>query len=270
MVNNKVLISGAGSGLGQALALRYAEAGAEVCVADVDSQGGRATVEAIEQAGGQAFFIACDITQQLEVDKLASQLTERWQSLDVLINNAGVASAGALDTESMEQWQWITDINLLGHVRMTKAMLGLLQDSHVAHRSIINIASQAGLTGAPKMGSYCTTKAALVAYSEVAHLELAEHGIHVAVACPAFLNTNLNNSLRSGDPSMQQLLNKLIKQSGVSADSIAEIIMRDVAAKKFIILTHKESLSAYRLKRFLPIERYLKMVQKRLQKYANK
>jgi len=270
MSAKKILISGAGSGLGQAMAIQYAAQGAEVCVADINDEGGAETVSRIEQSGGHAFFIHCDITQQWDVDKLAIKLAERWQSLDVLVNNAGIATAGSIESESMQQWQSVIDINLLGHVRMTKGMLSLLRNSNSSERAIINIASQAGITAGPNMGSYCVTKASVVSYSEVAYLELAPEGIHVAVACPAFLDTNLNRSLQTDDPNMQLLVNKLIKKSGVTADEIAQRILVGVDAKKFMIITHKDGRQTYRLKRFLPIDRYLKMALKRLQKFSKK
>ncbi|MCH2191632.1 MAG: SDR family oxidoreductase [Gammaproteobacteria bacterium] len=266
----KILITGAGSGLGRALALRYAQDGNEVCVADMNEEGGAETVDEIVSKGGAAFFAKCDITQQWDVDKLAISLAERWGSLDMLINNAGVATAGQLEFESMEQWQWVLDINLLGHVRMTKGMLPLLRKSKNASRDIVNIASQAGLTAAPGMGSYCVSKASMVSLSETSHLELAPEGIHVSVVCPAFFDTNLNKSLRSGDEKMQNVVDKMIKKSGVTADSIANKVFDGVSARKFMILTHKEGIKAYRLKRFLSFERYLAMVKKRTAKYVKK
>jgi len=267
---NKVLISGAGSGLGRALALKYAKAGAEVCVSDLNADSGNETVKLVEQTGGSAFFIPCDITQQWDVDKLALKVAERWRSLDVLVNNAGVASAGMVDSESIEQWQWILDINVVGHVRMTKAFLPLLKMSEAADRSIINIASQAGLTPAPGMGSYSVSKAAMVSFSETSYLELAHDGIHVSVVCPSFFDTNLNTSLRSDQPAMSDTVDKLIKKSGVTADEIATKIFDQVADKKFMVITHKDGRAAHRLKRYLPIDRYLHIMKNRTKKFIQR
>jgi len=266
----RILITGAGSGLGQALALRYAKDGAEICVADINIEGGNETVQKVNSLGGSAFFLECDITNQWDVDKLAMKLSERWALVDMLINNAGVASAGSLESENMDQWKWVMDINLLGHVRMTKAILPLLRSSNSAEKNIINIASQAGLTPAPGMGSYSVTKAAMVSYSETAHLELAHEGIHVSVVCPAFFDTNLNQSLRSDDPGMQAIVSKMIKKSGIAADEIADKTYQAVKARKFMVITHKDGLKAYRMKRFLPIERYLKIVMERTKKFVKK
>lgn len=265
---NKVLISGAGSGLGKALALRYAQAGAEICVSDVNIDGGNSTVDEINQNGGSAFFIECDITKQWDVDKLALTLAERWGSLDILVNNAGVATAGLLDYESIEQWQWVLDINVLGHVRMTKAFLSLLQASSAANRSVINIASQAGLTPAPGMGSYSVSKAAMVSFSETCYLELVHEGIHVSVVCPSFFATNLNDSLRTDQPGMDKVVGNLVKKSTITADEIAEQIVQQVEDRKFMIVTHKDGRAAHRLKRYLPIDRYLRIMKNRTKKFV--
>ena len=265
----KILITGAGSGLGEALAKRYAQAGAEICVADVNVEAGNAVVQQLEELGSEAFFVNCDITKQWDVDKLAMAIAERWRSVDMLINNAGVATAGGIESETMEQWQWVLDVNLLGHIRVTKACLPLLRNSEAADRAVINIASQAGLTAGPSMASYSVTKAAMVSLSESMYLEFAAENIHVAAVCPAFFDTNLNQSLRTSDPKMQAVVTKLIKTSGVSAGEIADKVYQQVAAKKFLIVTHKNGRKAFRLKRFLSMERYLNIVKKRMQKHAN-
>ena len=84
--------------------------------------------------------------------------------MDILINNAGVASAGTLDFESVEQWQWVMDINLLSQVRVTKAILPFIRKSTDNNRMVINIASQAGINPSPGMGSYCASKSAMVSF----------------------------------------------------------------------------------------------------------
>jgi len=266
----KVLITGAGSGLGKAMALRYAKDGAQICVADLNAQAAEDVSLQITNAGGSAFFAECDITKQTDVDALTSTLNERWGSVDILVNNAGVATAGSIESESFEQWQWVLDINVLGHVRMTKAMLPLLRQSNAQQKNIINIASQAGITPAPAMGSYSLSKAAMVSFSETSYLEFVHDNIMVSVVCPSFFDTNLNKSLRSNDSGMQNVVDKMIKKSGVEADEIADKILKGVNAGKFMILTHKYGIRAYRLKRFLPIERYLKMVAEKTKRYVKK
>lgn len=265
-----VLITGAASGLGKALALKYSNSSYQVCVADTNVKKGEQLAQQIQSSGGTAFFVECDITKQWDVDKLALRLAEHWRSLDVLINNAGVASAGLLDFESLEQWQWVIDINLLAHIRMTKGLIPLIRASKSSNRAIVNIASQAGLTPAPGMGSYSATKAALISFSETLYLELVHEGIHVAVVCPTFFDTNLSSSLRSDQPGMEEVVDGLMKNSNSSADQVAETVFEQVQRKRFSILTHRDGRVAHRLKRFLPMSWYLKIIKGRTENFVKK
>lgn len=264
---NKVLITGAASGLGKALALEYAKAGANICVADLNEEQGEEVVQLIKDAGGDGFFQRCDITSQADVDSLISTVEGSWQSLDILINNAGIASAGLHQFEDMDSWQWVMDINLLGHVRMTKAFVPLIKKSDSTHAAVINIASQAGITPTATMGSYCASKAAVVSFSEVLYYELAHTGIHVSVVCPAFFDTNLNKSLRTNQQGMDKMVNKLVKGSGVQASEIAAKVVKQSKAKDFMIVTHRSGRIAYLLKRLLPTNIYVNMVRKKTAKF---
>ena len=104
-----VLITGGASGLGEALALHYAKQGCEVCIADLNSQRGCKVVDSITKTGGAAFFLPCDITNEADIETLKQQLQSRWQKVDVLVNNAGVATGGALEFEDIEQWNWVVN-----------------------------------------------------------------------------------------------------------------------------------------------------------------
>ena len=126
---------------------------------------------------------------------------------------------------------------------------------------IINIASQAGITPIPIMGSYNASKAAVVSFSETMHLELADKQIHVSVACPSFFNTNLDKSLRTKQPGVSSLVGKMLSRSSLTAADVARIIIDKSLSRDFMILSHKDGRMAYRLKRFLPINRYLNTVK---------
>lgn len=266
-----VLITGGASGLGKALALRYAKSGAEVCISDINADAAAEVISLIENASGSAFFLPCDITQQADVDRLFSTLNERWKTLDVLVNNAGVATAGSLGFEDIEQWQWVMNINLIGMVRMTKSFVSMLKQSTHADKParIVNIASQAGITPIPLMASYNASKAAVVSFSETMYLELAREGLHVSVACPSFFDTNLDKSLRTSQPGADKLVKKMLSRSDINADEVADIIYRGAQAQEFMIITHKQGRSAYRLKRWLPTKRYLNMIKEKT-KYFGK
>jgi len=261
-----VLITGGASGLGEALALHYAKQNYEVCIADLNPERGNSVIEAITQANGKAFFLPCDITNEAAIETLKLQLQSRWSKVDVLVNNAGVATGGALEFEDIEQWDWVININILGMVRMCRAFVPLMKQQ--SGGKIINIASQAGITPAPMMGSYNVSKAAVVSFSETMHLELADSNIHVSVACPGFFSTNLDESMRSKQPGVAKLVSKMLhNSSSITADQVAEAIFQDSENLKFMTITHKDGRSAYRMKRWLPPMRYLHMMKKKLKNF---
>ena len=265
-MNKNVLITGGASGLGEALAHHYAQQNFEVCIADLNPKRGNQVVEAITQANGKAFFLPCDITSETDIEALKQQLQPRWDKIDVLINNAGVATGGALEFEDIEQWQWVIDINVLGMVRMCRAFVPLMKLQ--GGGKIVNIASQAGITPAPMMGSYNVSKAAVVSFSETMHLELADSNIHVSVACPGFFSTNLDESLRTKQPGVAQLVSKMLQTySDITAAQVAEAIYNDSKNNQFMTITHKDGRMAYRMKRWLSPMRYLAMMKKQLKNF---
>ena len=264
-----VLITGGASGLGEALALHYAKQGCEVCIADLNSQRGCKVVDSITKAGGAAFFLPCDITNEADIETLKQQLLSCWQKVDVLVNNAGVATGGALEFEDIEQWQWVININVFGMVRMCRAFVPLMKQH--GGGKIVNVASQAGITPAPLMGSYNASKAAVVSFSETMHLELTHDNIHVSVACPGFFSTNLDESLRSKQPGVAKLVSKMLHTySDITAAQVAEAIYQDSENFKFMTITHKDGRTAFRIKRWFPAMRYLAMMKKQLKNFKPK
>ena len=263
MQKKHVLITGGASGLGEALALLYARKGFEVCIADTNSERGNNVVNTINNDQGNAFFSRCDITSEDDIESLKQKLQTRWERLDILVNNAGVATAGALEFEDLEQWQWVLDINVLGMVRMSRAFVPWMKQH--GGGKIINTASQAGITPIPFMASYNVSKAAVVSFSETMHLELMEHDIHVSVVCPGFFSTNLDESLRSKQPGIPELVSKMLHTySDVTAAQVAEIVYHNSENLKFMIITHKDGRLAHRIKRWLSPKTYFKIMNNQI------
>jgi NAD(P)-dependent dehydrogenase (short-subunit alcohol dehydrogenase family) len=261
-----VLITGGASGLGEALAWHYAKQNFEVCIVDLNTQRGHKVVDSITQSGAAAFFLPCDITDEADIDTLKGQLQSRWDKVDVLVNNAGVATGGALEFEDIQQWEWVININVLGMVRMCRAFVPMMKQQGAG--KIVNIASQAGITPAPLMGSYNASKAAVVSFSETMHLELEGSKIHVSVACPGFFSTNLDETLRSKQPGVAKLVSKMLHTySDITAAQVAEAIYQDSENIKFMTITHKDGRSAFRFKRWLPPMRYLAIMKKQLKNF---
>lgn len=264
----RVLITGGASGLGRALAEHWAQTGAKVCIADLNAERADEVLAAIKPHAADVIFCQCDITNQDHVEAVRDTLLKEWGGVDVVVNNAGVATGGAVADEPMEQWQWVFDINLFGLVRFTKVFTPIFKQQGRGY--FLNVASQAGLTAMPMMGSYCAVKAAVVSFSESMRLELVDDNIGVSVLCPAFFRTNLHESVRSDNPVMHSVVNKLLERGSMTAQQVAEIAYEGVQNGKFMIQTHKEGKQATRLRRWLPESWYLRMMEKETVKFRKK
>jgi NAD(P)-dependent dehydrogenase (short-subunit alcohol dehydrogenase family) len=253
-MTTRVFITGGASGLGKALATRYARDGARVCIGDLNDARGEATRKGLEASGGTALYRHCDVTREADLQKVADELNALWGGVDILVNNAGVAQAGPIDKVELTDWEWIININLLGVVRGCKAFVPMLKRQR--RGSIINIASMAGLLDVPNMASYNVTKAAVVALSGTLTQELMGDGITVSVACPSFFMTNLEESMRTTDPTLQHTMRKLLARGKLSADQVANTIVDGAARGEHLILPHADAATAWFAKRFLPNSLY--------------
>ncbi len=257
----RVFITGGASGLGRALALRHARAGWRVCIADLNDARGESVRQELLSAGApDAVYHHADVTREQDLQAVADDLTQRWGGLDVLINNAGVAQAGAIEDVTLSDWQWIIDINLLGVVRGCKIFTPIFKRQGSGH--IVNIASMAGLLDVPRMASYNVTKAAVVALTGTLEQELMEHGIHVSVVCPSFFQTNLEETMRASDPGLKKMMSKLLASGKLSAEDVAERIFQGVARQDVHILPHAAGERLWLAKRYLPHSFYSRMFQR--------
>lgn len=249
-MSKRVFITGGASGLGRALALRYAREGARVCIGDINPEQGVDVEKEITDAGGEGLFLSCDVRRIGDLEKVRDQLVEKWGGVDVVANNAGVASSGSIEGSSLGDWEWILDINIMGVVRGCKAFTPLFKKQRQG--TFINVASMAGLMLAPLMSSYNVSKAGVIALSETLSMELRGDGIKVCCVCPAFFPTNLTSSMRSEKPGMDLNVNKLMKRSGVTADDVAEDIFRAAQKGEFWVLPHVKERRMWILKRHAP------------------
>ena len=248
-MQNRIMITGAGSGLGRELALRWAREGCQLALADVNEAGLAETLKLVREAGGDGFVQRCDVRDYSQLTALAQACEERLGGIDVVINNAGVASGGFFNELSLEDWDWQIAINLMGVVKGCKAFLPLLQKSH---GKIINIASMAALMQGPAMSNYNVAKAGVVALSESLLIELRDEQVGVHVVCPSFFQTNLLDSFRGPTPAMKQQVGKLLESSPISAADIAEYVYAEVAKGSFMILPHEQGRMAWALKQKNP------------------
>jgi len=255
------LITGAGSGLGAAMAKRFAAGGWQVLVTDQDAD--RAADVCAGLSGNGHAAQALDVTDDAAWQALEASLDPDPGRIDVLINNAGVATGGMLGETSLEDWRWVLDINLMGVVRGCHHLVGRLRRQGYGH--IINVASWAGLAGAPGIASYGTAKAGVVALSEMLRAELAPSGVAVSVLCPAFVATRLTDTMRAPDERYAERVRRWMERSGVGADDVAETVWQAVARPRFLLLTHAETRWPYRLKRWFP-ELYFRLLMRQMRK----
>lgn len=245
-----MIVTGGASGLGRATGERFARAGFAVCVADINQKRGDETVTALKELGSDAYYKSCDVRKEKDVEEVIASAVDRWGRVDVLVNNAGVAVGGRIETSIMEDWAWAIDINVLGVARGCKAITPLFKEQQGGH--IVNIASMAGLVNPPLMACYNATKSAVVGLSETLRVELEPFGITTSVVCPSFFQTNLAESFRTSDPGMKKVVDKLLASSHITAANVADDIFNAVKNKRFYVLPHKEGRKMWRIKRFLP------------------
>ncbi|MBR9805054.1 SDR family NAD(P)-dependent oxidoreductase, partial [bacterium] len=185
-----------------------------------------------------------------QIKSWRDELFADWGYIDVVVNNAGVASHGGIAEGSLEDWDWVIDINLKGVARGCKFFSEAFKQQ--GHGHVVNIASMAGLIHSPEMASYNAVKAAVVAISETMRFELEPFGIHTTVVCPGFFQTNLAESTRSPDQHAKAHVNKMLATSDISADDIADMIFDGVENKSFYVLPHKAYRKSWLIKRYLP------------------
>jgi NAD(P)-dependent dehydrogenase (short-subunit alcohol dehydrogenase family) len=256
----RILITGAASGLGLALAKKYASEGWSVCIADIQAEEGIKIASGLSQEYGKdCFFHHLDITSDAQWQELVGIISERWQGLDALVNNAGVAASGDIDTFSMKDFHWAVNINLMGAVKGCHVCVPLLKESKGL---LINVASMAGLLHMGGMSAYNVSKAGMVALSEGLLSELDPYGVKVSVVCPTFFQSNLAKSMRSDNPDAAKIAARLHAATGITAESIAATVFEDSRKGKHYILggTRLSDRTIWRLKRYLPAL-YLSMMK---------
>jgi NAD(P)-dependent dehydrogenase (short-subunit alcohol dehydrogenase family) len=261
--SRRVLITGAGSGLGLALAQRYARVGARV--ACVDLLGERAEAARAALPGEGHLALTADVGDDASMQALHDATIAAWGGIDVLVNNAGIASVGAMVETTMEEWRRILEIDLLGVVRGCRLFLPAMVEA--GRGQVLNTASFAGLAGAPGMMSYGVAKAGVVALSEQLRAEMHGTGVRVGVICPAFFRTNLLETAIASDKVKAKVL-KLMDNSPDTLDSVADKVFAAAERGEFLIIPTKREPMRWRMKRYLP-GMYFRMLQKLAKKRRN-
>lgn len=229
-------ITGAASGIGLALAKVCGAADMKVVLADIDKAGLETAVADLRKAGVDACATHCDVSSVDSLRSAAKAAIAAYGKVHLLVNNAGVLSKGGAGDLSLETWQWVLEINVMGVIRGVEVFLPLLRE-HGEAAHILNTASVAGYLGLASMTAYCTSKHAVVGYSDSLGHQLAEEGIGVSVLCPGFVNTQIANTERYGKESFDESLKEAV-DAGMSADVVAQYAIDQVQAGALYIFTH--------------------------------
>jgi NAD(P)-dependent dehydrogenase (short-subunit alcohol dehydrogenase family) len=246
----RAVVTGAGSGLGRALALELARRGGRLLVTDIREDTVAETARLVAEAGGEAHPLACDVRCPEHLEHLAAEADRRWGGTDLLVNNAGVACAGYVGDLPLDDWRWIVDINMWGVVHGCHAFVPAMKARGAGF--ILNVASAAAVASLPEMAPYNMTKAAVVSLSETLHAELAPHGIAVTALCPTFFESGLMDTFRSSHERQRQMSAALFQRSTATAGGVARAGLRALERGRVLVIPQADGRFMWRLKRLAP------------------
>jgi NAD(P)-dependent dehydrogenase (short-subunit alcohol dehydrogenase family) len=245
LTDKVAVVTGAGSGIGLALAARFAQEGMRVVLADIDEERLEAARAGLAAAGATVLAVPADVAQPAHVDALAAQAVAAYGAVHVVCNNAGVSGpAGPVWEISPDDWRWILDINLVGVINGIRAFVPHLIEQGQGH--VVNTASVAGLATA-MAGAYSVTKHAVVGLSEALHHQLTWIGseVGVSVLCPGWVRTDILASRRfprqptAAEQAVQEATRQAI-ESGIDPAEVAGHVVAAIREERFYVITHPE------------------------------
>jgi short-subunit dehydrogenase len=193
------IVTGAGGGIGRATAAALARRGCRLALVDIDQTALEGTAKVLTDEGHTASTHIADVTDADQMRTLAHDIATLHDGCHILVNNAGVTSAGAFEDESLDDLHWIVDINMWGVVHGCRAFLPFLRQADEAH--IVNLSSMVGLLGLPHNASYSLTKGAVRGFTEALRSELITTPIGVTAVFPGAIRTGITNTARGGEAS---------------------------------------------------------------------
>ena len=249
----RVLITGAASGIGRAVALRLAADGAELYLTDINADGLAETISDATALGARVpEFRALDITDYDAVAAFGADIHSRHPAMDMVMNIAGISAWGTVDKLTHHHWRSMVDVNLMGPIHVIQAFVPAMVSARRGGR-LVNVSSAAGLVALPWHAAYSASKFGLLGVSEVLRFDLARHRIGVSVVVPGAVDTPLVQTVHIAgidrdDPGVQRWV-KRFSGHAVSPEKAAEKILAGVARNRFLIYTSSDIRALYAFKR---------------------
>ncbi len=262
--NKTAVLTGAGSGFGLECARIGAKLGMNLVLADVQQDALDRTVAEMQAAGAQMLAMRVDVSKAEQMQALADATFARFGAPHFVFNNAGVGAGGLIWENSVQDWEWVLGVNVMGVVHgvrlFTPMMLAAAKADPAYQGHIVNTASMAGLLNAPNMGIYNVSKHAVVSLSETLYQDLAlvTDQIGTSVLCPFFVPTGITQSHRNrpealstggSKPTQSQLIgqamsDKAVSSGKVTAAEVAQMVFNAIAANQFYIYSHPKAIGS--------------------------
>lgn len=233
MQGRVAVVTGAGRGIGRAIAERYAAEGAAVILAARTVAQIEAGAQAITAAGGRAAAVPCDVTRDDAVARLASQAAQPFGPVDVVVNNAGIGKAALFQDQTLADFQAVMDVNCYGTIRVTQAFLPAMVQAGWGR--IVNIASTAGVFGSRFQSPYNASKHAVVGLTKCLGWELATSGVTANAICPGYVDT----------PLLQEALPEFAAAAAIPVEGAQDLLLQRVAMGRLLKSEEIAHLAVY-------------------------
>lgn len=187
-LENKIaIITGAGTGIGRAIAQRFSKEGAKIMIAELETENGKETAQLIRQAGGEAVFQQTDTADEPSVQSMVATTANHFGGIDIVVNNAAAFVFNSIENTSAEDWSKVLSVNVIGYAQVVKAALPHLKQAQKS--AIVNMASVSSFIAQPEFIPYNTSKGAVLQLTRCLALDLAAHDIRVNAVCPGAIYT---------------------------------------------------------------------------------
>lgn len=233
LASRRAVVTGASRGIGRAIALALAQAGADVAVTARSVEDLEAVAGEIEAMGRRTLVVPCDVTDVAQIERLADEVVAEFGSVDVLVNNAGASGSHKFLGHPDELWHRMLDLNLTSVYQVTKAFVPYMVEQEWGR--IINVASIAARTGARYIAAYTASKHGVLGLTRALALELVEHNVTVNAICPGYVDT----------PMTDRSVSNIVEQTGMSEEKARETLEKMSPQRRLITPEEIAALAVY-------------------------